>query len=708
VRYYAFFNGARVYLTSEGVHTVYGSVERRAARISEATGAADRAHASGAHADGIGSDADEYDMRLYRMDLSFEGCNADVEIEASERVPEYLNYYLAHCAEGITHVPGYRTLRYRNLYAHIDLVLHCAAEGMKWEFEVRPGGRVEDITLRYDGQEAIEEMADGSLRLHWPRGYTREDRPFTYQEGREVFDIVTSGYRREGNRIGFETGAYDHGRTLVIDPWSTYYGGREYDAAGNIACNRSGAVIVKGSTHSPDFPVHRAWQDSLNRGTLSPLNADVFIVKFDSVGQVIWATFFGGSNGESGSGMALGREDAIFICGFTQSDDLPVESAFQARRNGIDADGFIAGFDSSGIRIWATYYGGYDYDAFRAMVADTAGHLYLAGNTASRDFPVQRAFQPYYQGGLSDAVFVKMTDDGVPIISSFLGGRDEDYAYAIAVSDSSDFVITGHTWSGTFPTMGTGQTSFGGTKDAFVSVFDSSGSMRWSSFHGGSAGDAGQGCAFDSQGNILISGWTASSDLPVARALQPNYAGGISNDAFLAKFSSSGALVWGTYYGGTGGEAPASFGPVLAIDGDDNVYIAGSTTSRDFPVHNAAFPVMRDTLLYPRDGFIVKFDSAGARQWATYFGGSHQDVIYGSAVDAAGRLLICGWTYSDDLPVHNAVQDTFVGGKSTISTRRTPSSRASMPTGTSRSRSHDSRHDVSPRGSSCPGVPRAR
>jgi hypothetical protein len=180
IKYYAYCNGVQLYFTPRGWHTVYSVAETGDDAVSEATGDGGIEKANSA-ARFMDKQIPDQQYRLYRMDLILVGCNENAVVEPLGLQERYLNYYLAHCPDGITHVPGYASLRYRNIYDNIDLILHASTQGMKYEFEVRPGGRVEDIRLRHEGTDGIDEQEDGSLHVRWPEGYTKEGRPFSYQ-----------------------------------------------------------------------------------------------------------------------------------------------------------------------------------------------------------------------------------------------------------------------------------------------------------------------------------------------------------------------------------------------------------------------------------------------------------------------------------------------------------------------------------------------
>jgi uncharacterized protein (TIGR03437 family) len=196
--------------------------------------------------------------------------------------------------------------------------------------------------------------------------------------------------------------------------------------------------------------------------------------------------------------------------------------------------------------------------------------------------------------------------------------------------------------------------------------------LAYSTFLGGSANDAAASLALDGSGNVYISGNTNSMNLPVsAGAFQTAFGGEGSNywqgDAFVAKFSPSGALIYLTYLGGSGDESALG----LAVDSAQDVYVVGFTNSRNFPVVNpyqAQFGGMGG-LSYPRtgDGFIAKLNPAGnALIYSTYLGGSQDDEVTAISVDSAGNAYVTGSTLSQNFPVTLGayqMQNAGVGGE---------------------------------------------
>ena len=184
-------------------------------------------------------------------------------------------------------------------------------------------------------------------------------------------------------------------------------------------------------------------------------------------------------------------------------------------------------------------------------------------------------------------------------------------------------------------------------------------SLGFSTYFGGTGWDQGQSIAVDSANNSYITGWTASnSAFPLKNAYQTTFGKG-GTDAFVAKFDPTGNLVFSTYLGGNGNDK----GYAIAVDSVGNSYVTGITNSNDFPLKNAynktyggAFSSLGG------DVFVAKFDPAGALVFSTYLGGSGDDYGVGIAVDSANNSYITGHTDSSTFPMKNAYNKTYGGG----------------------------------------------
>ncbi len=251
-----------------------------------------------------------------------------------------------------------------------------------------------------------------------------------------------------------------------------------------------------------------------------------------------------------------------------------------------------------------------------------------------------------------------LTIDPVLSYASFLGGSGADTAFAVALDPQHNFYVSGETASSNLPISAGVQDAFGGATDAFVLKLKADGSgLAYSTFLGGNLTDASQALAVDSLGNVYVTGFTSSLNFPTKNALQPALAGG--QDIFITKLGPDGAsLVFSTYLGGTGLDTIAA----IALDSSNNVVLAGTTKSTDFPVVNALEPTLTGTA-GNSDAFVAKLKADGSGLvFSTYFGGTGVDGATGVAVSSTGNIWVSGGTGSTDLPVVNALQPAFGGG----------------------------------------------
>lgn len=243
--------------------------------------------------------------------------------------------------------------------------------------------------------------------------------------------------------------------------------------------------------------------------------------------------------------------------------------------------------------------------------------------------------------------------------STYLGGVDFDGGSSIAVDSAGNMYVVGYTSSLNFPIKNAYQSSCNlcpSGYDAFISKFNSTGGLVYSTFLGGTSQNAGMGIAVDSSQNVYVTGFTDSVDFPLKNPIQSTCHGCTSfYSTFITKLNSSGtALVYSTYLGG-GVNTEAS---ALAIDSSGNAYVAGWTDSTDFPLVNA-FQTHCGGCSQFKDAFITKVNAAGsAWVYSTFLGGGVDDLAFGIAADAAGNAYLTGYTYSTDFPVKNPYQST--------------------------------------------------
>ena len=249
-------------------------------------------------------------------------------------------------------------------------------------------------------------------------------------------------------------------------------------------------------------------------------------------------------------------------------------------------DAFASKLNSSGSDLlFSTYLGGSGNEVGNGIAVDGSGNIYVTGNVASLNFPTVNAFQPAPPTPTTSVgnAFVTKINPAAPsfVFSTYFGGSALEEANSIAIDPATNVYVTGTTLSTNFPIANAFQPNIGDsfTGDAFVTKFNSNGSLGYSTYLGGNSTDRGVGIAVDVSGNAYVAGVTLSPNFPTANAIQATH--GLNNDAFVTKLNSQGsALVYSTYLGG--GNTDVARG--IAVDATGNAYVTGFTSSLNFPL----------------------------------------------------------------------------------------------------------------------------
>ncbi len=501
--------------------------------------------------------------RAFWMD--FAGANAQARTVGEGAMSGTINYLLgSDPARWRTGVGTWSRVRVQDLYPGITLVYYGNQQRLEYDFTIAPGADPAAIAIRYTGPDRVALDEAGGLVLGLGAEQVRQPPPVLYQmvEGRRK--AVSGGYRlKDDGTVGFAPGPYDHRLPLVIDPtmiYSTYFGGNGDDIIWAVKVSPSdGSVYVAGQTRSSQFPfdLPPGGFQSTNAGGL--INGDAFVARLDRTGtNLIFFTFLGGTNDEGALDLALDSAGHAYITGFTDSTNFP-----------SIPPGGVPGLDIP-----------------PDIISNTPAHV-----------PFDHAF------------VAELTSDGSGLVfSTYLGGSQRDVGIGIAL-DPADFVyVTGYTYSTNFPAtnalvarpLGSATAQvyncLSGSNDVFVTKFAPGGTgLVYSTYLGGTNFDVGQGIAADSEGNAYVTGYTASTNLPVTAALAPlygqlndltnaflRYRGGAqpTYDAFVAKIAPLGSnLLYCAYLGGTNNDA----GYRIRLDAAGAVYITGTSYSLDFP-----------------------------------------------------------------------------------------------------------------------------
>ncbi len=447
--------------------------------------------------------------------------------------------------------------------------------------------------------------------------------------------------RLEGSTARFQLGPYDRRMPLRIDPvlaYSTYVGGAGYDACYAITTDGSGGVYLTGTTASIGFPAEGSGVNG---------NGDVFVMKVNESGTLLYNTILAGNGNTSGQAIAVDQSGNAYVAGTTEATNFPVYQGRLAkrfwRRSGC---AFAFKLNASGQLVYASYMGGMGQESGTGIAIDLAGNAYISGYTSSNFPTTSGAAQTLYGGGFSDAFLVKLNPSGsAAVYSTLLGGTGNDVAEAVVVDAAGHACMAGYTDSANLAVHAAVQPAPGGEGDALIGCLSSDGTA-WTmvSYLGGSNLDQAFALDIDRTGNLYVAGTTFSSDFPVTPGvLQPTIAGGY--DAFVAKLSpGGGSLTYATYLGGNGSDAATA----LAVGAAGDVWIGGYTTSTNFPLSSPWQLTPGGNF----DGFVSNVSSdATVLLTSSYLGGAGDDRVLSIALDPTGLVFATGSTLSPNFPV---------------------------------------------------------
>lgn len=263
---------------------------------------------------------------------------------------------------------------------------------------------------------------------------------------------------------------------------------------------------------------------------------DAFLVKFDSNGNRLWATYYGGTGDEISSCLATDAAGNVYMAGITPSTSGIAYGGFQNTLSG-SADEFLVKFNSAGNRIWATYYGGPGAETGTALATDASGNIFLAGSTPSTSGIASGGFQNTYGGGTYDAFLAKISTSCSLLWATYYGGSNTDGADGLATNAAGDVIMSGQTSSGNNIASGGFQSNLAGSSDHFIASFDPNGNRLCATYFGGTGAEIGGFDAVDASGNVYLASYTNSTSGLASGGFQNTYGGG-TYDVLFAKFSS--------------------------------------------------------------------------------------------------------------------------------------------------------------------------
>ena len=399
-------------------------------------------------------------------------------------------------------------------------------------------------------------------------------------------NVLIAGYTTAINNIA-TSGSYQsvkHGLTDAylakftpdgVRIWGTYYGGENWEYTRSCITDNANNIFLTGYTLSDsNIATPGSYQPVLFAGS------DAFIAKFNQNGFRIWGTYYGGNFGDFGYSITLDPQCNIYVAGVTAStNNIASPGAFQESFGGGDDDAFLVRFDSTGQRIWGTYYGGLDFDRGLHCSVDFNGHLLLSGCTAStNNIASPGAHQTTFGGHETqgDGFVALFNPDGQRQWGTYYGGTGGDGISWCYTINAEKIYLFGSTFStNNISTPSSYQPTFAGLVDSFIAKFSLTGVREWGTYHGAANYDGLLVADYDPRGALFFCGITNSvAGFATPDAFQSVF-GGEFRDGFLAKFDTNGFRIWCTYYGGE----EIDWAHACITDTNDRQYIIGHTRS---------------------------------------------------------------------------------------------------------------------------------
>ncbi|MBL8856116.1 MAG: SBBP repeat-containing protein, partial [Planctomycetaceae bacterium] len=504
---------------------------------------------------------------------------------------------------------NYQNVFYADLWSGIDAVFESdVGTLLKSTYYVDAGVSVDQIHLEYNQDLSLD--VHGNLVMNFERGTMTESAPIAWQDINGVRHYVDVAFRLiDNDEVGFVVGDYDLNYQLVIDPtltWHSFVGGSGTDYVYDIAIDSSGNVYVSGASSATWGTPVRAFVSG----------EDGFVAKFNSTGTLLWNTFLGGNGSfDHATAITVDGSGNTFVTGFSNATWGTPVTAY----GGGDFDAFVAKVDTSGVLQWNTFAGGSGIDAAYGIVLDSSGNSYIAGNSNTTWGTPVRAYSSaedgfiaklsstgsltwntfvggtgndraddlaidasnnVYGAGYSnatwgsavrsyssgqDAIAFKLDSSGALTWNTFLGGSGTDYLGKIAIDSSGNSYLSGNSNA----TWGTPVTAYSSAADALVVKLNSSGTLTWNTFLGGSGTDVARGIGIDSYGNVHVAGYSTAS------WGTPWQAYNSGTDAWVTQLSGSGATSAIGYLGGSGTDIVLG----MALDSSGDIYVGGYSSA---------------------------------------------------------------------------------------------------------------------------------
>lgn len=423
--------------------------------------------------------------------------------------------------------------------------------------------------------------------------------------------------------------------------WAQSAGGIFNEARGErVVTDHSGHVIVAGTYSCPEITFG---------GTTLQNNGgdDLFLVKMDTAGNVLWATGAGGDYAEEGYTVATDDAGYVYLAGEFWSSSVTFGS--YTITNSGSADLFLVKYDAQGNVLWAKSASGPDEDRVYAIAADPMGNIYITGSYISNTLNFGGISVSNSQPNTEDMFVAKYDADGNVMWAKDASGLGNDKGFGIAADADGQVVVSGHFISNTL-NFGSQSLLNSGGFDIFLVKYDENGDVIWAVNPSGSGYDFNFSMEMDESGYVYLTGHFSSFQLTFGSSTLTNGGG---DDIYVAKYDADGNALWAQKAGGI----TYDYGYDVSVDGNGQVFLTGNFQS---PVISFGSITLINSTTYA-DMYVVKYSADGDPQWAINGAGSDYTFGRGCGADPSGNIYVTGLFGNETLTLGSITLTTFAG-----------------------------------------------
>ncbi len=547
-------------------------------------------------------------IKKHAYSMVFENALSNVYVDKRQEVLAYKNYYNGNDqSKWVNNVHSYKNVYYNNIYENIDLDLYSSEENMKYDIIIKPGGKLEDILLDYEGVDGLE-LKNNELIIKLSTGEVKETGLFAYQLDEKNNRIqIPCKFKISGHKVSFILpNGYDKTRELIIDPtwvFSTLTGSTSDNWGFTSTYDSQGNLYSAGIAFGSGYPTQGAYDATYNGG-----GYDISLTKFNPTGtNILFSTYIGGNNLEMPHSLVTDNQDNLILLG-SAGNNYPTLNGYDNSFNGgygntpanmwgynfsNGCDIVLSKFNPTGNLLASTYVGGSDNEGLNEsmvynysdqargeLVLDVNNDVYVCSSVWSDDFPLANNTINNGAGAIAqDAIVFKMTGDLSSLVwATYLGGTGYEAGYSIRYSASNNNVYTcgGTTSNDLGVTAGVIEPNFNGGWDGYIAAFNATtGASSYRTYVGEASSTGGYDQTFivevDASGDVYTVGQSRGGNYPVVNATYSN----ANSSQFIHKMSADlTTTIYSTVFGS--GTSRVNISPTaFLVDNCGNVYVSG-------------------------------------------------------------------------------------------------------------------------------------